>query len=380
MKTAQLLSALKIAQPALGAAENVLPVLAHFCFMGDAVYAYDDMTAIVVVLPNGLTCALHGDTLIGLLEASTGVEDVEIKMTEAGAQLNVGTGLVKVPTLSETDFVFTLPQEDATFALPLTDEAIRALEVCLMSVSDDALKPEFNGVTVAMQDGSLVFYSSDNATATRYTPERKVVTRVRNFAAVIPPASCSKLLKLRASLGRDESVKLVIGERSAIGEFAGTPPVTLFSKVLPAKPELFAKMLEAHEKTAKFFPVPVGLLQEVKKAAVLLSRESVKQLVLRFSKGKIALQALGSLGRMQTSVAAECADDAAVCVIPEFLLRILPHAQRMAVHNERSLVFSGSNLLHIVGNRTGWTLAEATATAPPPGSGAAAIEDDDIPF
>lgn len=377
MKSSQLLSALKIAQPSLGTAEDVLPVLSHFCFMGDALYAYDDTTATIVELQTGLSCALHGDTLIGLLEASTSVDDVQIEQSDAGAKLDVGTGWVKVPMLHEKDFVFALPDDQPIFSLPFTDDAAKAFEACLLSVGKDALKPEFMGVTVAVVDGVLVFYSSNNASASRYQPEKKTITRTKSFAAVIPEEGCSKLLKLRSSLGRDESVKVAIGTRGAVGTFAGTPSVTLFTKVMPAKPELFSGVFTKHVDSAEQFDMPPGLANEVKKAAILLARESVKELVITFAGAKITLSATGTLGTMRTSLDVQTKLSGAVCVNPDDLLRVLPLADKLAINDEVSLIIVGGGFSHILSSRQGWS---AQKKAPDKKKGPVDDLDDDIPF
>lgn len=378
MKPADLLAALKIAQPSLGAAENVLPILSHFCFIDEALYSYDDTTAIIVELKTGLTCALHGDTLIGLLEASAKAADVKIELSDAGAKLDVGTGLVKVPMLHQRDFVFSLPDEQPAFALPFSDDTARAFETCLLSVGKDTLKPEYTGVTVQVENGSPVFYSTDNATASRFRPEKKIIGRTKGFSAVIPEDACSKLLKMRSSLGRDESVQIKMGARVAIAEFPGEPPVTVVAKVLAAKPELFTEVFAAHADSAQFFAVPEGFAAEVRKATVLLSRESVKQLVLAFSKGKVTLLASGTLGSMKTALTCESKADAGWCGSPDDLARVLPYVDKLAVNSERSLIVSGGGLTHILSSRQGWKLEQPK---PPPKKGAALDDmDDDIPF
>lgn len=358
MKPADLLAALKIAQPCLGGAENALPVLSHFCFMGDALYAFDDLTAILVEQETGLHCALHGPTLLGLLEASTSAQDVKVSMAEHSVGLDVGTGRVRVPMLKEQDFILKLPGDAPQFSLQLTAEVVKGFELCLLSVGKDSLQPEFMGATVAVVDGSLVFYSSDNASATRYVPQ-KFVTLARDFAAVLPEESISKLLRLCSSLGRGDAVTLALSARGAVVQFGGAPGVTWFSKVLQAKPEIYVKVFEGHAVGATVCELPPELAAEVMKASVLLSRESVKQCVLNFGGGRITVEANGTLGSMSTTVPCDGELTGAVCVVPEDLVRVLPYSSQIAVNNERSLLLSGGGFTHILSSRVGWKLNQA---------------------
>ncbi len=70
--------------------------------------------------------------------------------------------------------------------------------------------------------------------------------------------------------------------------------------------------------------------------------------------------------------------EATVYVDPDFVLRILPHVDEMAVNDKRSLVFQGNGITHVISSisRVVNNPPEEQAKKPQ----AMNIEDDDIPF
>lgn len=377
-RTESLLAALNLAKSSLGPSEAVMPVLGHFCFMGDILYAYNDITAIIVAEDTGLLGALHGDTLIRLLSVAKS-DDMKIKMKDGIAEINTGNGWMEVPALPSTDFQFVLPDETPIVSLPFTDEIATALERCLLSVGKDSLRPHFTGVTIDITKDGIMLYSSDNNTATRYNalqgPGKKA------FSAVIPALACEQMLKLR-----QKDAMIEFGTKVATME---TQQATLVTKLLPSKVEQFTKIFDEHAEGKVFFPVPPTLIQEITKADVLLGREAIKECTITFTEGLCTVIAAGILGSMLTEIKiAEKLKQATVCVSPEHLLRILPHAQMMGVTHTRSLVFVGGGMVHIVSSRA----TSGDINEPMPGPierdtparrvrpSIGAITEDDIPF
>lgn len=342
MKTAALIKALNLAKPSLGA-QDTIPILAHFCFDNDIIYSYNDITAILIDEKTGLSGALLGDTLIGLLEASND-EDVEIKMDVKASCANIkfSSGTAKVPTLPLSEFVFQFPEGETSFDLPLTKGVIKAIETCLMSVSADSLKPEFAGVTLDVNKTGVVLYSSDNITASRYVIEKKIGRKI--VSVVIPTIACQHLIKLSSVCGTEDT-KLSVGDGFAIAAFTGA---TLFTKLLEANAEAFAKIFSGHTDSAKLFDIPEGLGMEIAKAKVVLGSDQIKECFIKFDKNKVALTATGTLGKVDTSLSVKGAGSGTVNVSPEIVARALPLAKQVAVNDARSLILYGDSLTHII--------------------------------
>lgn len=358
MKTATLRKALSLAKPCLGPSDSPLPILSHICFMPDCVYAYNDVMATIVEEATGLSCGLHGDTLIGLLDAA-GVDELKIKLDKGKgfAQLDVGNGWIKVPSLPDTDFLFGLPEIVPVLKLRITDEVRRALELCLMSVGTDSLKPEFAGVTVIFAKGQAIFFSSNNDTASRYVATDKIMGR-KEIAFVLPAAACEQLLKLQSSVG--DGMMLVGDEATLITFGKGEKTeATLVSKLLTAGAD-FNTIFNRHAAGTPA-PTPPTLAAELKKAAVLLGKESVKLCTLRFEGGELMIDAAGVLGSMESVISFEDKKAlGAVRVDPELVLRAIPYTSHMAVNAGESLVLSGGGYTVVIASEGG-TSADAAA-------------------
>jgi hypothetical protein len=362
MKTATLRKALLLAKPCLGPNDGPLPIMSHFCFMPDCVYAYNDVVATIVEVETGLACALHGETLAALLEVAN-VDELKVKI-DAGksvAQMDVGNGWIKVPSLPDKDFLFSLPEIEPVLKLRLTDEVRRALELCLMSVGTDSLKPEFAGVTVIFSKGQAVFFSTNNETASRYIATDKVMGR-KDVSFVLPAAACEQILKLQGAIGEGT---MVVGNGAVMityNDKDGKLVATMVSKLVEATAD-FATVLARHL-SAPASSTPPLLFMELKKAAVLLGRESSKRCTMSFDKGKITVRASGMLGSMDTDVAyPDKKVTGAVEVDPEIVLRVLPYTDHLAVNNGESLVFTGGGYTIVVAAEGGTSQAVPAAAA-----------------
>lgn len=343
MKTSDLFKSLSIAKPSLGSEDGILPILSHFCFCGDIIYAYNDVTAIVVDQPTGLDCALHGSTLLGVLEAC-GEEEAKIEVDKQGTvKLNTGKNWIKIPSLPTQDSAFTLPDEEPIITIPLTPEVLTAIERCLISVSNDSLKPEFAGITVQVEKSATTFFSSDNLTAARYRLDAKFITR-KNLATVLPAQACEQLLKL-CSTFQQQDAALAVGEKVAIATFNGA---TLITRLLPAKPDIFASVFGQHADEATFFVLPEGLGREIAKAVVLTVKEQVKECYINAGSGSVKIDAGSSLGNMESTMPVDKKLVGGVNIDPMLISRALPYLSKWAINDGRSLTFSNGPYTYII--------------------------------
>lgn len=386
MKTASLLAALNIAKHSLGSNDSVYPVLASFCFMEDIVYAYNDITAIVVEEQTGLNCALHGDTLLGVLGVA-GTEDITVTINGGAAELKLKSGKVKVPCMDEKMFLFTPPDETPILSVPFTAEIAQAIECCLLCVSVDNVRQEFNGVTLRISPQQIAFYSSDNKSAMRVIPSGKFMSR-KSASVVIPTIACEQMLKLRK-----DGARFSIGEKFGTFEIDG---VTLFTKLLPANTDVFDSVFQSHAAVPATAAIPAELARELSKAEVLLGREAVKYCTLRFAPASVSIEAAGVLGSMNAVIAGDKTWNAqmkgAVITEPAIILRVLKHAKFIAVNDNASLCFeNGAGFTYIASSKGYYKPneaprqqeAETLPKAPIPKANKPGFFDnleDDIPF
>lgn len=342
MKTERLLKALNMCKPSLGSNDSVLPVLTHFCFDDDIVYSYNDVTAIIVPENTGLRCALHGDTLVGLLEAC-GDEEIQFKSSTDGSMSNLkfGSGGVTIPTLSPDTFLFKYPESEFPFKMKLSPDIASGFGVCMLSVSDDSIKPEYSGVTLKVDPDGIVFFSTDNSTASRYKSGSKLIGR-KTISVVFPQQACQHLLKLLSVCGYEDA-SIEIGEQCAIASFQGAILVT---KVFAANPESFEKVFEQHADNSDFVSLPDGIGREMQKAQIILARDNVKECKLEFDGNSVTVSATGIMGSLKSKLKSKGVGN--VIVKPDLLLRVLPYAEAMAVNDDKSLVFKNNCLTYII--------------------------------
>jgi len=376
MKVAPVVKALSLAKPSLGAADSVLPILSHFCFMDDMVYAYNDIVATVVfVPPTGLVCGLHGDTLLGILEAS-GAEDATVTLDETGtsAKLDVSGGRVKVPALAEQDFIFVLPDAEPIASIKVSDELIRGMELCLKSVGNDSLRPEFAGVTFVLKDKKASFFSTNNETAARYMVADQIAGR-KEIAVVIPPQACEQLIRLQKALGGG-TIAFIDGNMTVEYETDVGLLAVLVSKTFAARADLMQSVFTAHADTkTQFAPIPAALARELKKATVVLARDSAKACLIYVRDGSWFIEASGDLGSMTGQVLGDKKTAGSVVVGPDTLLQMMGHTDSVKINESSSIVLSKGGYTGIISHMQAAAAKFGKAGASPVDGLA-----DDIPY
>lgn len=373
MNVAPLLKALALAKPSLGAADSVLPVLSHFCFMEDMLYAYNDITATVFFEPTGLNCALHGDTLIGVLEAS-GAEKVGVMLKDGFATLDAAGGRVKVPALMAESFIFVLPDEEPIVTIAITEELVRGIELCLKSVGSDTLRPEFAGVTFVLRKGKAQFMSTDNETAARYQIAETVAGR-KEISVVIPAPACEQLLRLQKAIGGG-TIAFTDKNMSVSYEVETALIAVLVSKVFAARVDLLESIFTKHADGTSLAacPIPPLLIRELKKASIVLAREPSKACQISVTGGAWAIQATGTLGAMHGHVVGDKNTTGFVVVNPDTLMQMLGYTDTVLINNNESIVLDKGGYTGVIAHM----VAAAAAFSKP--KGPVDDLDSDIPF
>lgn len=373
MKVAPVLKALALAKASLGDAASPLPILSHFCFLGDMLYAYNDITATVFFEPTGLNCALHGDTFIGVLEAS-GADEVGVEIKDGYATLDASGGRVKVPTLTADDFIFTMPEGEPLVSVKITDELVKGIELCMKSVGADSLRPEFAGVTFSLRKGVAQFMSTDNETAARYRVPGSIAGR-KEISVVIPAQGCEQLLRLQKARGGG-TIAFTDKDMQVSYEDSGTLICVLVSKVFAARVDMLETIFTKHaDGGAAQVPIPVLLTRELKKASIVLAREASKACMITARDGTWFVEAKGDLGSVNGHVGGvDKRSSGTVVVDPDTLIRMLGYTETVCINTNESIVL-------VKGGYTG-VISHKAAAASSFVKSKHGVEDldDDIPF
>jgi len=318
---------LNLLSPAMHS-QNFVPVLTHFCFTKDLVYAYDDRTAIVCAHGSDFECAIPGRALLDLLDGASDGFTLEQKGAEA--VLTDKGSIMRLPTLSKSDFVFEVPKDKPIASYALTEALVRALETAAANANREAIRPNLMGVTLVADTRRLLMYGTDNVTLTRVTAPAK---RGGDVSAILARESCDLIVKTWNDL-REANVRATfsIGKHTALVEYEAEeyPPIALYAKLIQAEPQDFERTLVDHSKGAEYVDVNDELRKAVRRANVVNGDEIEKRCTLEPQDNFIDVSAKGPLGELKARV--RCKGVGAgdpYPVNPELLARALDHCSRI---------------------------------------------------
>jgi hypothetical protein len=158
LKRDELVNKLRVCSMAL-ATQPVVQIHQHFVFDGTTVSAYDDNLAILTPCKAG-PFAIHGPTLLGLLEASAG-DDAGLAPDETHITIRTGRSTFKLPYLTEDAFLFEPPEEEWSYETAISENLLNGFRAALLTVSNDLSKPAMMGVCLLRDAKHTALYSCD---------------------------------------------------------------------------------------------------------------------------------------------------------------------------------------------------------------------------
>jgi len=264
MKTAEILAALNLCKSSLMSGDFV-PILSHFCFVGDYVYSFNDISAVVVDLDTKLHCAVKGPPLLGIL--NTLGKEVALEQTDKGLMIKSGKTLMYLASLPESDMVFEFPafDEDHFDVISLTPELIDGLKLCCETVGENAMDKQYTGIAFQIRkDGTLLIYSSDNVTVSRFESSTVITGKTKPRTVLLPAASVRQFIDLWED-GSKEDQRLEIYTDWVVGQFGRGAVV---SKLMTEEPPDYAKVFE-HVADVAWVALPAQFSPTLKRAEVL---------------------------------------------------------------------------------------------------------------
>jgi len=302
-------NALNTVKPAL-ASDVVLPIVSHFCFDGDTVYAYDGVNGIRVPMPEDapkIRGAVPGSALLKLV-ASLGGSSMAISSEQGYFRIKSGRSSMKLPMLDAESFIW----EASTFGevqqeIPITAEFIEGLKLCLLTVEDTALIKHYRGITADITNGHITLYSTNNNTLSVFDVAASAIEAAEPL--LLPRRFCQLLVDCCGGKeGPSEGMTLSIGD----GFVAVTDPTLLeehfflvTSVIEGAKPSDFEEVLEHYlpkKKKAPTFPVNDSFTRALKRAVAILSDEAVKTTAVEISGTEITFRTSSSMGDVRDRV------------------------------------------------------------------------------
>ncbi len=339
MNTADLAFALKLASPCI-VSSNYIAVLSHYCFEGGlAVYAYDDVSAIIVGLETKLDCALRGDTLSRLVELCG--KQVELKPDGDKVLLSSGRTKVELPSLESKEFLFKFPEDDYAFEFELSAELLHGLAACVAGVSrDPLLHKEWTAVAVHIADATAL-YAFDGIGLLKVAVDEPTNKKAR--ALMVPESVCKQLIDITSALGiKPADVTVKVGSEHLRVDFnrEDGPEVCLIGKLLPEKIPDHAGMIGSMKLSGKPFKIPKGFHTAVAKVAVVAGGEMEPQCTVAVDGAQMTVKGSGDFGQAETVLELERdAKKASATVDPARLIRYEDRLTKMSVEADGIAMF-----------------------------------------
>lgn len=329
MNRNELLTALKLCRPAL-AGNELIPVLTHYCFDTDRVFAYNDVMAIVVDADVGISCALPGDPLYRVVDSFSS-DEVHLEELKTAIEIRGKTKKAKVtmPFLTSHSFLYRDPaDEEIVEDLDLSEETVEAIQFCLASVPDSPVLPYQMGLTISnagwiyASDGTTVAYAD-----TDFRPKSPLL---------LPSAFCKQIVALTS----DETDTIALGADFAQAVFH--PRMSVFTK-LPFDAEVgrFEKVLDEHVPNEAViskgaFTLPKQLLPCLDRCMAVLSGDLDKTLSVTVDGSGFDVRVESKLGTVDEQFSAKTGivKEAMYWFDVEVLRKCILNADKMAFLRE----------------------------------------------
>jgi len=325
---------------------DFIPILAHFCFANDLIYAYNDKTAIVVAKETGLDCAVRGSVLLDLL--NTAGDEIELEQGDNELTITDSKNKMRVPILPAADFLFEMPDDGDLQSVAITDKLIKGLELCAMAAGLDALQPAMTGVTIQSAGKKIALYSTDNRTITRYLLPQKIDERIQTI--IVHKQACEQLVKLYGSVQTSvKSKELLFADDHVTAHFVALNDVSLVAKLVQADPLDYDDLFKNYTTDVELTAIPEELVTVLKRTVTFQGNELQKSIKFRLSGRKLNYEAKGPYGDHGGNITLEDNLDTELTfeVDPVLLLRMVEHATEIGF-GEGAVVLEGEGLTHLV--------------------------------
>lgn len=336
---AELVKKLDLTSRALGDAAAVFKC---FVFNGESVTCYNDTLAIVAPCEIGLTFAVNGPTLLGLLKNSQS-EEVEFELEQFDVLIKAGKSTFKLPFLTKDSFLFEEPDETTEIELFLNNELKSGIQSCLETASNDLSQQALMGLVIPASAKKVTFYSCDGDALTRYS------TQLKNAVSsdkTIPGSFCDAVLK---SMKDSDSASGILSICKDWVIAALDSEYIIYGRLLNTKsPVDHADLVK---KTLKKDPVfvypPKELKEALGRAAVISDQETVKT-ILSVKNGVLSFLTEASIGIVRDEIPLKNHSDVQAHVSASAMLNLL--LPELAIMDNCCVFREGDNLFRLLSN------------------------------
>lgn len=326
MERVELLDKLQMARPCLSA-QDIVPILSHFCFNEEEIVAFNGTQAIIVDHETDLDCGLPGELLIKLLNSySAGKIAVDQKGNDIA--IKAGKSNAKLASLNNEDFLFEMPDLEDAKEFSVNDDFLTGLSKTLLSVSKNSLQRSQFGVTLDSSKKGTAMYSTDNARVSRYNLKSSMGKKA--FKVLLPEVFCQLLIDLSKSTG-DAEPDLYIGDDYVYAAFEG---VYVYSKLLVEVEFLdFESVIEGlwGGDVDDLEEIPDALTTAIERTTLLTSKETDQVVHLDVEDGTLKISGNSGYGEVKENLEVEDIEDISCRMDANLLLGALQSVDEMVL-------------------------------------------------
>ncbi len=336
MNRADLVKVLELVKPALDT-KNLVPIFGCFTFTPGSVTAYNDTIAITGPCDLEETCAIHGNTLLGMLSNSS-AHDVEFELDDNNVILTADKSVSKLPFEGEDAFIFEEPKGKWELKIPYTESFDAALKLCLETVSTDETQAALHGVYFEANR----LYSCNGDTITRVAVKEKANTRY-----LMPTAFGEAVSRLWGSLGVTKGT-LHFNQEWMLAAFEDW---AVYGRVLVVdKPIDFEALIKRTVKTkTPTQDVPEGFAEALSRARVIADPESAKT-EITVAKNRLKLLTKTHMGEIRDDLVLKGHPDIVANVNAAYIHKALSRCDKIAFHDDCVVLEKGNDVLLLVSN------------------------------
>lgn len=345
-----ILTALKLCSPALSSGDFI-PILTHFCFDEDRVFAYDDSTAVIVNKDYGVVGGVRGKVLLDLLSGVEG-KDYSLGSDKDNLVLKAGVIEASLPTLGKEEFLFSMPEDLPSDEIMVSSDFLSRLEWTSGVSSVTAFLPQEKGVTFDVGGGSICLFSNENRTTISKSMCGVGTKKRKRVRTVLSKSSCDCLSKVVKQSGAAQAL-LYVNESWVVAEMeveevlvqviCHSVPVTEFVDY-----DSLIKKAEGEE-TIGYSDIPEDFFSLLSTSVCVMGGSEDAQLSIKMEKRsqtkkqeKWALLAEGIHGKAKSDITfdAGCSALEEFCVDPYKILKVKDVATRIKFSSEALCVGS----------------------------------------
>jgi len=331
MQRQEMIKALSIIKP--GLATNAFQEQTDsIIFMGNRLATWNGEISVSCPFESGIAGAVRGDELYHLLNKWK-EDDVSVEQKDDHLLLKCGRGRAGLK-IQET--ILPIPDivVDNLKLIPLPNNFLQAVNLCLFSASRDATRPDL--CSINFEDGKAM--SCDNFRITEVILEEVESDQTVSF--LFPADIAANMLKIK------NDPKVMAIDDGWMHLFDDNGVVFSFREIEVDYPDLTEFMITEGEQV-KF---PTDLTEALERAAVLAKTEfELDMLVsLKFTKDMLTIRGEGEVGWFEEDIKIKYdGPDLNVMIHPKFLADILGHLQNVII-GPKTLLFEGDGVKHVI--------------------------------